>query len=262
MSDIDPKRNKDSVRHTLFVALTVSFGCAVLVSTTSVLLKPRQLENRLFYGGHRNIVQLIDTLDPGLEATDIMRDLDVRLVDIASGAYLDDLDPNTFDQREALKDPELSIEIPAADDVAKLNRRAKYAVAYELRRGGYLHYVLLPISGAGMWSTVYGYLVLDSDLNTIAGATFHEHGETPGIGDKIQDPKWLAQWRGRSIYHNGNVAFEVAKRAPSAGSDYHVDAITGATITSESTGRMVRYWLGKHGFQAYVERLRGEENVR
>ncbi|MGR8947201.1 MAG: Na(+)-translocating NADH-quinone reductase subunit C [Gammaproteobacteria bacterium] len=255
----DTKGNKDSVRNTLLVALAVSFTCAVLVSTTAVLLKPRQLENRLFYGGYRNIVQLLETSGLGLDAEDIMRELEVKLIDLATGAYIDNIDPTTFDQREALKDPEMSIAITLSDDLAKINRRAKYAEAYELRRGGRLHYVLLPINGAGMWSTIYGYIVLGADLNTVAGVSFHEHGETPGIGDKIQDPKWLAEWRGRVIYQDNKPAFEIVKRSTGAPTIYQVDAITGATITSESTGRMVRYWLGEHAFQPYLERLRREE---
>ena len=262
MSNVDKHRNKDSVRNTLLVALAVSFTCAVLVSATSVLLKPRQLENRLYYGGYRNIVQLIETLDLGLQAEDIFRHLDVKLIDISTGTYIDNIDPSTFDQREALKDPESSIDIPAAFDVAKINRRAKYAEVYELRRTGRLHYVLLPIYGVGMWSTVYGYIALNADLNTVAGVNFYEHGETPGIGDKIQDQKWLAQWRNHKIYRDGKVAFKIVKHTTAAAATYQVDAITGATITSESTGRSVRYWLGEHAFQPYLDRLRREESVK
>ena len=262
MSEIDRKKSNDSVRHTLIVALAVSFSCAVLVSTTAVLLKPRQLENRLRAGGHQHIVRLIASQEPGLRHEDIVRDLNVRLVDLASGAYVHGIDPATFDADVARTDPDRSIAIPPTEDVAKLNRRAKVAVVYELRRAAGLRYVVLPLSGAGMWSTVRGFVVLQNDFNTIAAVDFHEHGETPGIGDKIQDPDWRAKWRGRLVYDNDTVEFDVTKRAPSGGSAYHVDAITGGTITSESTGAMVRYWLGAHGFQPYLKRLAGAGDDR
>lgn len=263
MNDADQVKNdKDSVRNTLIVALSVSLTCAVLVSVTSVVLKPRQLENRLYYGGYRSVVQLIQTLDLGLGAEETMRALDVRIIDIDTGAYADGIDPAKFDQREALKDPAWSIDIPPGADVAKLKRRAKRAQVYELRRAGRLHGVVLPLSGAGMWSTVYGYIALKADLNTIAGVVFHEHGETPGIGDKIQDPKWLEQWRGRAIRRDGRVAFEVVKNPSPDARAFQVDAITGATITSEGTGRMVRYWLADHAFRPYLDSLRRKETVR
>ena len=263
MHDSDNTRyNKDSVRNTLFVALSVSLVCAVLVSVTSVLLKPRQLENRLFYSGHRNILNLIETLQLGISTEEATRQLEVHLVDIDTGDYSDAIDTTEFDQREALKDPDLSIDIAPAHDVAKIKKRAKYAEIYELRRAGQLRYVILPLRGAGMWSTVYGYIALAADLNTIVGINFYEHGETPGIGDKIQDSKWLTQWQGRSVYQDGKAVFEVVKRTTSGAAEYQVDAITGATITSQSTGRMVRYWLGEHAFQPYLERLRREENAQ
>ncbi len=258
---VDPRNGRDSVRNTLIVALSVSFTCAVLVSATSVLLKPRQLENRLVYGSHRNIVRLLESLDTGFTIDEAMRALDVRIVDLATGAYVDDVDPETFDPRETLNDPESSVAIPPPQDIAGLKRRATRAAVYELRRGGSLRFVVLPVSGAGMWSTIYGYLALRADLDTIAGVSFYEHGETPGIGDRIEDPAWLARWRGRAAYADGKAAFEVVKPATAEAQAYQVDAITGATVTSESTGRMVRYWLGEHGFKPYLERLRREEVI-
>ena len=251
--------NKDSIRNTIIVALAVSLVCSILVSATSVLLKPRQIENRLFYSGHRNILQLIETMQLGISTNEALQQLEVRLVELDTGEYFDEVDPQEYDQREAVKDPDLSIDIPLEFDVANLKKRARYAKVYILREDRRLRYLLLPVHGGGMWSTLYGYLALQADANSIAGMTIYEQAETPGLGDQIQNPDWLAKWRGKSVYRDGVVAFEVVKRVDPAAAQFQVDAIAGATISTEATGRMVRYWLGNHGFKPYLERIRREE---
>lgn len=259
MDGVKNKRSdKNSVANTLLVAFLVSLGCAILVSSAAVLLKPKQLENRVLFSGVRNVLELIESLHLDISREDAIRQLEVSLIDLDSGAKIEGVDAVIFDQREALKDPEQSVEIPLEYDIAKLNRRTKLAQVYELRQARRLRYVIVPISGAGMWSTIYGYIAINSDLNTIAAVTFYEHGETPGIGDKIQDNDWLKQWRGRAIYESNDVLFEVGKRTAPSASNYQVDAITGATITSQSTGTMIRYWFGEHGFRPYLARLREE----
>ena len=58
---------------------------------------------------------------------------------------------------------------------------------------GRIERLTVPIRAQGMWSTIYGYLGLASDLNTVVGVSFYEHGETPGIGGRIAEPN---RWRG------------------------------------------------------------------
>jgi Na+-transporting NADH:ubiquinone oxidoreductase subunit C len=60
--------------------------------------------------------------------------------------------------------------------------------------------MVLPIEGMGMWGTVYGFLALDRDGNTVRGLTFYEQKETPGLGGEIANPKWQALWVGRKAY--------------------------------------------------------------
>ena len=77
--------------------------------------------------------------------------------------------------------------------------------------------VILPIHGQGMWSTLYGYLALEADLNTIAAMSFYEQTETAGLGDQIQRSDWQAQWQGRQLFDGqGDVRFRVAAVAVSA----------------------------------------------
>ena len=57
--------------------------------------------------------------------------------------------------------------------------------------------VVLAVEGLGMWGTVYGFLALDRDTNTVRGLTYYDQKETPGLGGEIGNPKWQALWRGR-----------------------------------------------------------------
>jgi Na+-transporting NADH:ubiquinone oxidoreductase subunit C len=109
-----------------------------------------------------------------------------------------------------------------------------------------------------MWSTIYGYVALEADLNTIAGVTFHRHGETPGIGDRIQSPVWRGSWVGKRIFDDSGVAqIAVAQNAGSAGV-HRIDLIVGASVTSESVGRFVNEWFGADGYGPWLVRL-GQE---
>ncbi len=97
-----------------------------------------------------------------------------------------------------------------------------------------------PISGKGLWSTLYGYLALDADLETIAGISFYDHKETPGLGAEIEKDWFLSQFKGKKLYADGApTAFEVAKPG-SLLNDHAVDGISGATLTGDGVEALVR----------------------
>ena len=132
-------------------------------------------------------------------------------------------------------------------------------MVYRVVRDGKLQAIIVPISGKGLWSTLYGYLALAPDTRTIRGITFYEHGETPGLGGEVDNPRWQALWKGRLAYDDSwRPAIGVKKgRAGSVERDpYQVDGLSGATITSRGVGHLVRFWLGEHGFGPYLAGVR------
>jgi Na+-transporting NADH:ubiquinone oxidoreductase subunit C len=241
---------------TLIVALLVALVCAVVVSVTAVTLRPLQQAN-LAAERQARMQQMLAGL-PGLE--DLISgtgggSLDVVLVDLDTGAPVENVDPATFDERAAAADPATSQEIPEEADIAKLGRRANMAPVYVLRRDGKLALLILPVDGAGYESHLYGYLAIEGDLNTIAALTFYEQGETPGIGARITDPDWEALWPGTEIADaEGNVRVEVVRGR--ATEPYQVAAITGATRTSTGVSNLLQFWLGPDGFGPFLERLK------
>lgn len=94
-----------------------------------------------------------------------------------------------------------------------------------------------PVSGKGLWSTIYGYLAVDRTLSEIIGITFYRHGETPGLGGEIEQPWFQDQFRGRRLYADDDplpVVVAKGKAKPEAAADAKrvvVDGISGATLT-------------------------------
>ena len=255
--------DKDSPLRALLVVLVTAVVCSSIVSASVVLLRPVQLNNKLLEQS-QNIMRLSGQLPeqkPDDETVlELFKSLDARVVDVDETSLETEFDPYTFDERKAAGDPELSVAIPSGEDVASLGRRSRFKTVYLVWEDGTLERVILPIRGAGMWSMIYGYLALESDFNTIAGATFYEQNETPGLGDQITQDYWLNQWTGKQLFDPaGEMLFHVAEgpvTPDSAAADFQVDALTGATVTANAVTALVQYWLGPNGYGPLLRTMR------
>ena len=108
---------------------------------------------------------------------------------------------------------------------------------------------VLPLAGKGLWGGIGGYLALDEDKNTIYGVNFNHESETPGLGAKIVEYEFREKFEGKQICKdNVVVSVAVLKKGKTceAGEDYQVDAISGATITSEGVSKMLNEELTKN----------------
>ena len=262
MADAKTKtaRSRDSVANVLIVAIGVSFACSVLVSATAVLLRPQQENNQALYR-QRTVLEVAELYEPGDDVGALFADIDARLVDLASGDYVTAMDARTFDPVAASSDSELSVRIPASADIANIRRRAIYAPVYLVRQGAAVEQVILPVYGAGLWSTLYGYLALESDGQTVRGLRFYEHAETPGLGDQMDKAAWRAQWPGKQLFaDDGTPRIEVVRGVAPPGDEavHQVDGLAGATLTGRGITNLLRYWIGPHGFGPYLEKLRQE----
>lgn len=252
-------KKQETVLRTLLVALLVSLVGSSLVASATVLLKPRQIANAVLEQ-RRNILEVAGLLGSGGDIDELFERVEPRIVDLETGTYVEDVDPQAFDPAEAAKDPKLSIAIPPAIDVARVGRRAKRALVYLVRRDGEVGKIILPVSGYGLWALMHGFVALEADGNTIANITFYSHGETPGLGDFIVKPGWRALWRGKRVFdESGEIQIAVVKVRASADelADYHVDGISGATLTGNGVTNLMQYWLGDHGYGPYLRNIQG-----
>ncbi len=246
---------------TLTVALAVALVCAALVSSTAVLLRPLQLANQE-RDRQQHILAIVARM-PGIEALfgEVAEpEVEAQVVELSTGSPVRAIDPALYDQRKAAKDPQQSIALAPEDDIAGIQRRAKYATVYLVRSGEEIKLIILPVHGSGYASTLYGYLALEGDANTVVAISFFEHAETPGLGAQIEDPDWRERWQGKKLRDEaGRLRIGVAKGAVEPGSPeaaYLVDGISGATRTSQGVADLLRFWLGDQGFGPYLDRIR------
>ncbi|MBT8136157.1 MAG: Na(+)-translocating NADH-quinone reductase subunit C [Gammaproteobacteria bacterium] len=248
----------NSIRQTLLVALSVSLVCSIIVATAAVLLEPRRIQNEQ-RAIRYDILDVAGKLDSAADIDEAFAAIETRLVQLETGDYADG-DPQQFDARDAARDPELGIAVPPDLDVAQIDRRARFGKVYLVRDGATLERIVLPIHGYGLWSTMYGFVAVTPDAQRILAIKFYEHAETPGLGDQIDNPKWLASWTDTLIYDDsGAIAVEVIKgavRPNDSRADYRIDGLSGATLTGNGVSNTVRYWLGQHGYGPYLQRLK------
>ncbi|MYM62138.1 Na(+)-translocating NADH-quinone reductase subunit C [Pseudomaricurvus sp. HS19] len=252
--------SNDTVGKTVGVALALCIVCSVVVSTAAVMLKPAQVANKEV-DFKRNILAAAGMLDPGKKVEDQFSAITTKLVDMESGTFTDlPGGPEAYDQRKASKDPALSTKLPANLDVAKIKRRANVAEIYVVEKEGKIETVILPIKGYGLWSTLYGFLALGPDLNTVVGLGFYEHAETPGLGGEVDNPNWKALWVGKKAYTDeGKVGLTVVKGQAPAGSDHQVDGLSGATLTSKGVDNLIHFWLSEQGYAKFLSNLKNGE---
>ena len=251
----------DSMKKTFGVALALCVVCAVVVASSAVLLRPTQQANKTL-DLKKNILASAGLLQEGVSVETQFAQVATRVVDLETGRFTDAVDAATYDQRKASKDPALSISLTDGNDPAKLKRRAQYATVYIVEGENGVEKVILPIKGYGLWSTLYGFLALESDLQTVAGIGFYEHAETPGLGGEVDNPNWKASWVGKQAYSAGELAISVVKGKVDlelAGSESQIDGLAGATLTTRGVNNIVQYWLGDQGFKPFITHLKAGE---
>lgn len=252
-------RGVESLGRTLAVAIGVALFCSLLVSTAVYYLRPIELA----LGAVDRNRAILDaagiesaTLDDR-QVVDRFLELEARVVALDTGEFSSAVDAASYDYRAALDDPDMRVEIPPELDGGRLGVRPRYMPVYFVRDGDRIGRIVLPMYARGMWSTIHAFVALEADLSTIAGVAFYEHGETPGIGDRIENPQWQAGWVGKRIYGpDGVVRFRITADADAVPAEYRVDGITGATVTAEAVNTATRYWFSEHGYGRLLERLR------
>ncbi|MDA0806971.1 MAG: Na(+)-translocating NADH-quinone reductase subunit C [Planctomycetota bacterium] len=268
----------ESPKQTMIVATCLCLVCSVLVSTAAVVLRPtQQIQKTLDI--QTNILKVAGIYDETRTVESQFKVVEPVLIELAgkrpriSDPAEEGIDLKSYDPKKAAKKEHDSVEVSPPGALPQIARREIYTIAYEIRKDdGHLDQAILPIYGKGLWSTLYGFIAVDADGQTIRGITFYEHGETPGLGGEVENPAWKALWPGKSAFATADIqsasmdhlptpTIQVAKgqvTPETAQADHKVDGLSGATITSNGVTALVRYWLGPDGFGSYLHQLRSE----
>ena len=254
--------SNDSTSRTLLVAFSLCIVCSIIVSAAAVLLKPAQEANKT-QDLKRNVLAAAGMYDDSVSVDEQFEQISTRIVDMRTGKFTDEVNAEDYDQRKAAKDPAASDALTSAQDLAKVARREHYAIIYLVEdAGGDIDKIILPIRGYGLWSTLYGFIALESDGDTVAGLGFYEHAETPGLGGEVDNPRWKSSWPGKQVYRDGEVAIGLIKGAvdpANANASWEVDGLAGATLTARGVTNLVQFWLGENGFEPFLNNLKSGE---
>lgn len=241
--------SKETLGRTIGIVVAVCLVCSIVVSTAAVGLREKQQINQQI-DKQTNILDAAGLLEGA--AGDVQgtynKYIEERYIELATGKYVEVA--SGFDMFKAAKDPEYQV-IPAPD-IASVFRHSKVVNVYHVKdENGALQRLVLPVYGSGLWGMMYGFLALDGDGNTVRNLVYYEHKETPGLGGEVQNPAWKAQWNGKQLFKGEEIAIELSKTA-TADDKYAVDALSGATLTSNGVENTLKFWLSKQGFGAYL----------
>ena len=247
--------SNESIQKTVAVALLLCFVCSVIVSASAVILRPAQAVNEQA-NMQMNILQAAGLYDPKQTVQEQFELVSTRLVNIETGEFVEGMDADGYDQRKAAKDPSMNRVLSGEEDIALIKRQAKVAKIYLIESGDQIEKIILPIHGYGLWSTLYGFMALEGDANTVAGLGFYEHAETPGLGGEVDNPNWKEQWAGKQVYDGDAVALRLVKGGADRSDNYGVDGLSGATITSRGVDNLVKFWMSDAGFKPFLDNVK------
>ncbi len=218
--------------YTFRFAAIVTIICSILLAGAATILKPRQSDNI--------------KLD---KKTNILASVNIRpeAGQKFSRDEVFDLYEKNISEVVLNMDGEIVTDLKAEDLDPK--KQPQLMPLYIKMRDGQADAVVIPVSGKGLWSTIYGYLALDTAYTTVIGITFYSHGETPGLGGEIEKAWFTSNFSGKKIRNEKGelvsieiVKGKVAEKVTPEEAYHYVDGISGATLT----GRGVNNFLLKN----------------
>ena len=207
-------------------ATAVCLVCSVVLAVVSATLKPRQEANKE-NDIKSKVIQVFGIRNSDGSLIKDNGDISKVFSSNIKGLVLD-ADGNVVDGKQVseLTDDEIN----ARDKATGLKKYYPLYVYTNPETGKKLY--AIHVSGKGLWSTIKGYMALDSDLSTIFGIVFYHNEETPGLGAEVAKPWFQDEFKGKKwLDKDGKVAqFRIVKPGSKL-DDHSVDGITAATLT-------------------------------
>jgi len=227
--------NTNSNAYTFTYATIMTLIVALALAGVSTLLKPLQDAAR--------------ALD---KKTQILNAVTTVEKEAADAAYAKSIKELVVKEDGSVIDGAVAFDLDLRKEYKKDASKRQLPLYVYTNDAGAKNYII-PLSGAGLWDAIGGFIALESDLNTIAGSSFNHVGETPGLGAEIATPWFQGQFKGRKFNDaSKKYALDVLKGKgnkiePIEQYANKVDGISGATITCDGVENML-----KKGYDSYA----------
>lgn len=234
--------------YTLFFAAIITISCSLLLALASSLLRERQEEN-LLLDMQKNILAAYGVLklsDKNLNKQEIQNlyaDMIKEIVVNAKGEVIQNKKPGDIDFRK---------------------NRDLFPLYLAFENGNISAYII-PVSGKGLWSTIYGQVALETDLNTIKGITFYKHGETPGLGGEIDQEWFTDNFKGKKLFKDKELLSVTIVKGKVTDKNiqkedlfHYVDGISGATLTGNGINDFLKKNIIK--YLPYFEKVQNSKS--
>lgn len=122
-----------------------------------------------------------------------------------------------------------------------------------------VEFVVLPLYGYGLWNNIFGFVALQSDLNTVQGVKFDHIGETPGLGARITSEDIQGRYKGKTAFDNEtlvSVTMQKGEGLDYSSEPHKVDGMSGATLTGKGVNNMMKDYLTC--YENYLKKLKAQ----
>ncbi len=240
--------DKDSNKATFLFASIMVIVIAILLSVAAIILGPYQARNTKIEK-MQNILSSVGIQSSSDDAEEIFAQYITEQVVLNSKGEPVKGGIAAFD-----------IDLKKELDKAKTGNQDKELFPLFVSQKENKSYYIIPVRGKGLWGPIWGYIALEEDLNTISGVSFGHKSETPGLGAEIEAEKFEGKFKGKKIFdEKGNfVSVKVTKGSSGSTNIHGVDAVSGATITSDGVSEMFQRTLSH--YIAYFKKIKPQSN--
>lgn len=234
-----------------YAAIMVILVAAIL-SATAMLLKPYQQRNEAIEK-MQSILKAADIEDVNTDNTIELfnKHITNMIVINNQGNVVDDFTGSNKEDSKAFK-------INLKDELYKKSQNQYFELPLYVIENNNKKINVIPLSGTGLWGGIWGNIALNETFEEVVGVTFGHKSETPGLGAEITSAPFQEQFKGKTIFENGQfVSVKVVKggiqNLPVDQQIHNVDAISGGTITSNGVSTMIQNVI--ESYTVYISKM-------
>ncbi len=228
--------DRNSNKYTLIFSSVMVIVVAVLLSVASITLSPFQQRNTRIEKMSNILSTIGVTASPSEAEAAFQKYITDQVVLNSNGEQVKG-DVKAFD-----------IDLKKEQDKAKTGKAGSELYPLFVGKKDGQSYYIIPVRGKGLWGPIWGYVAVKGDMNSIFGVSFGHKSETPGLGAEIETAGFQEQFPGKKIFDDDGkfVSVKVIKGGASPSDLHGVDAVSGATVTSNGVSEMLQRTLANY----------------